>query len=264
MFDGFFRIDDKRTATVRAAIAALVIAYFAVSSARLFFGMTMPNVTSAIGPVIEVYAFAFAVLFGFPIMLVIADAFRRSHTQIVALQERADTDGLTGLFNRDAFHSRIEAYQLGKQTEGGASNDALLIIDADNFKAINDTYGHTAGDAALKMIALCIDGNCFERDLVARLGGEEFAVFLKNAGQEGAHLAAERIRQAVEANTAHFQRQSIRVTVSIGATPFPINASFEEAYRAADALLYQAKNAGRNRVEISPFMNRRPMLRAVS
>lgn len=173
------------------------------------------------------------------------------------LREMALRDGLTGLLNRAALEDIVEARVAEPQTDEG-DEDALILIDIDHFKKINDTHGHAAGDHALRTVAVSIVGNVFERDHVARVGGEEFAVLLLGAGPDGAINAAERIRTALEENKTYFEGKVIRVTVSIGGTLFPRGASFDTAFRSADFALYRAKRSGRNQCEFNGLPPVRP------
>ncbi len=161
----------------------------------------------------------------------------------------AATDSLTSCLNRGAFSEQV-GMRLSRSS-GGASRvrGALLIIDADHFKSINDTYGHDQGDEALCLIASAIRGAVRQGDLVGRLGGEEFGVFLPGACQKNAAGIAERIRRSIAAATFRPNGKDHRLTVSVGGVTFEDQLSFVDLYRIADKRLYCAKNAGRNRIE---------------
>ncbi len=168
------------------------------------------------------------------------------HAQLAAanagLSERARRDDMTGLLNRNAFLDVLEA------SRGQDARGALLIVDADHFKAINDTYGHQAGDDALLLIAQSITTSVRDGDIVARIGGEEFAVLLKRAAAGDIHAAAERIRAAVEAiRFGPAEGVATALTVSIGGTRCPPDAAVRDLMRRADVALYAAKRRGRNR-----------------
>ncbi|SEQ12968.1 diguanylate cyclase (GGDEF) domain-containing protein [Devosia sp. YR412] len=156
----------------------------------------------------------------------------------------ARTDSLTACLNRGAFTAKVTT-QLARRSRG-----ALLMIDADNFKAINDVYGHDAGDEALTIIARSIRTMLRAGDLVGRMGGEEFGVYLPDVDQMSAEAIAERIRRAV--NLAGFapEGQQRPLAVSIGGVAFDRAASFSELFRIADQRLYGAKETGRNRVMV--------------
>jgi diguanylate cyclase (GGDEF)-like protein len=162
----------------------------------------------------------------------------------------ASTDWLTDCLNRRAF-THLVSDLLSPALEGNqTSQNALLVIDADHFKTINDHYGHDRGDEALLLMAKTIKSMVREGDLVARIGGEEFGVFLRGADRETTMLVAERLRKGINATvfapegTAHALSASIGGAVVFGAT------SFTELFRMADQNLYRAKQSGRNRVEI--------------
>lgn len=167
-----------------------------------------------------------------------------------ALSELATRDGLTGLLNRREF-LRLLRDEL-ERCRRYRHACALLMLDADRFKAVNDTWGHPAGDAVLRTIAERVLNQVRPTDRVARYGGEEFAVLLPETGADGAMSVAERIRAAI-ANVpmAIAAEHAITVTASIGIAAFPAMASDEQSlFAAADAALYEAKKAGRDRVTL--------------
>lgn len=129
----------------------------------------------------------------------------------------------------------------------------MLIIDADNFKSVNDHFGHDRGDEALIAIAKAIKDMLREPDLVGRLGGEEFGVFLPGASREQAELVAERIRQNVTAARFTPNGHTHPLSVSVGGAVFEKELPFAELFRLADQQLYAAKQSGRNRVAIAPI-----------
>lgn len=163
----------------------------------------------------------------------------------------ASTDPLTNCLNRRAFTALVDGYlsKFDDSTEKGQG--ALLVLDVDHFKDVNDRYGHDCGDQALILIADTIKASVREPDLVARVGGEEFAVFLPGIDAGKAIQAAERIRLAV-ARLPHTPRgQSHPLSLSIGGVTFEPPASFRDLYRYADQRLYMAKRAGRDRIDIT-------------
>lgn len=159
------------------------------------------------------------------------------------LEQKASSDAMTGFLNREAFLSAIErAHQNG-------SRGALLMVDADHFKQVNDAYGHLTGDDALMMIASAIRGSLRETDQVGRIGGEEFCVFLKGASLKVATDIAEQLRQRVEKLVfVPSQGKRHALTVSIGGEVCRPGTAIMEAMREADRRLYAAKHGGRNRV----------------
>lgn len=161
------------------------------------------------------------------------------------VKQQADTDGLTGLYNRRYFNEKLE--ELVNQSLEDGTPLSLIMIDVDNFKRYNDTYGHPAGDQLLKTVAMVISDSVREGDIVTRYGGEEFAVILKHSGRETALQIAERIRSAV----ANISGGGIKtpVTVSLGVGNIPEHAMDRSGLvEFADQSLYYSKQSGKNRV----------------
>ncbi|CAM3735831.1 Phytochrome-like protein cph2 [Pseudomonas reidholzensis] len=185
-------------------------------------------------------------------------ALRVSQQQLLdtnlKLQRLMNSDGLTGLSNRRHFDEYLELEWRRAMRE--QQQLSLLMIDVDYFKAYNDSFGHLAGDEALRQVAGAIRGSCSRpTDLPARYGGEEFALVLPNTSPGGARLIAEKLRQTVHAlNIPHTAPGAdSRLTVSIGlATHTPsIGSHCRQLISAADKGLYLAKNNGRNQVGIA-------------
>jgi diguanylate cyclase (GGDEF)-like protein len=167
------------------------------------------------------------------------------------VRERAERDGLTGLFNRRELEQALDAERARHERYGHPL--ALLLIDVDHFKGINDRFGHDAGDAVLRTVARVILAGVREVDMAARFGGEEFAVLLPETAPEAASDVAERLRAAVERIELPWNGQGIRVHISIGVSSCPACVRDPSALvRSADAALYQAKTLGRNRVIRAP------------
>lgn len=165
-------------------------------------------------------------------------------------QEEAITDGLTEVFVHRYFHERLVEEM--KRAREQSAPLTLLMADIDNFKGVNDTFGHLAGDAVLKRIARVLREGIRGTDLVARYGGEEFAVLLVETTREPAHLVAERLRAAVEALPLAELGVDRPVTVSVGMASFPGDASDERGLiERADECLYAAKRGGKNRVVVA-------------
>ena len=163
------------------------------------------------------------------------------------LERLASTDFLTGAANRRAVMERAgaELARAGRSGHGAA----LLLLDLDHFKSINDCYGHQGGDAALKAVVDRVQSILRPSDLLGRVGGEEFMVLLPEVGEETALGVAARILEQVEAMEVPSAAGSIRVTLSIGLAAFPGDGtSLEHLFRIADQRLYEAKGQGRNRV----------------
>jgi len=169
----------------------------------------------------------------------------RAHAELAAahrkLEERSSRDDMTGMLKREHFLAALDHSR--RRTDRGA----LLIIDADHFKTINDSFGHLTGDAALLEIAAAISRSIRGGDVLGRIGGEEFGALLVGATGEEAALVAERIRREVEAISFHpLDEDKVPLTVSIGGITCAADATVSELMRAADERLYRAKNLGRN------------------
>jgi diguanylate cyclase (GGDEF)-like protein len=160
----------------------------------------------------------------------------------------AVTDPLTGLFNRRGF---IEAgTQLIARATHRRETVNVLMCDLDNFKAVNDRFGHGVGDSTLSLFAATLSSNMRAGDIVSRLGGEEFAVIISGALADGA-AAAERVRALFEAAAAEVRGCPVGATVSIGIACGAPGADIEALLARADVALYRAKERGRNRVELA-------------
>jgi diguanylate cyclase (GGDEF)-like protein len=163
-------------------------------------------------------------------------------------RQLAVRDGLTGLYNRRAFNELlVTAIANEDRREGGTLG--LLILDLDHFKTLNDTYGHPAGDAALRSAARLLGQHLRKGDQAARFGGEEFVVILPGLDETKSVQAAERLRSAIEKHRFVFEGARIPLAASFGVAVWPAQGRDPEALlSAADRSLYAAKQAGRNRV----------------
>ncbi|HCC68673.1 MAG TPA: hypothetical protein DEP99_02170 [Nitrospiraceae bacterium] len=183
-----------------------------------------------------------ALMFSFQAAVAIRKAFL--HEEILKL---ARTDGLTGLNNHRIFQEQLEVEI--KRAKRYGRPLSLLMIDIDYFKKFNDTYGHQAGDSALKGLANILLKNLRNADSAARYGGEEFAVIFPETTIEGALKTAERIRNETAWHTFNLDGKEKHLTVSIGVSIFPDDAMDRESLiKAADDAMYMAKKMGRNRV----------------
>jgi diguanylate cyclase (GGDEF)-like protein len=168
-----------------------------------------------------------------------------------ALRRLADTDPLTNLMNRRAFLAGArDALEYFKRYDRSM---AVLVIDIDHFKMVNDSYGHAAGDATIRCLGQVIESAIRGTDKAARFGGEEFVVLLREVDEIGARNLAERIRLAVEATEIACGDNVVKITVSIGAAVAnAADRDIEDTIERADRGLYMAKNTGRNRVFYMP------------
>jgi diguanylate cyclase (GGDEF)-like protein len=164
------------------------------------------------------------------------------------LQRLTRLDGLTGLYNRNTFVELTQAELARAQRQG--SSTSILLLDLDFFKRVNDTWGHPAGDAVLKNVAVVANRTVRATDLVGRLGGEEFIVLLPQTTLEAARRLAEKLRANLEQSAILWEGQRITSTASIGlaSTTASEHLDFDHLYNQADKALYMAKERGRNRV----------------
>ena len=167
---------------------------------------------------------------------------------------RALTDPLTALPNRRAFERGIAGLRPDDREA------ALLLIDLDHFKVVNDTHGHAAGDYVLQQVSMILRAHMRNRDLLSRLGGEELAVLLPDTDSAKALQIAERLRAAIETLDIHWEGQTIVITASFGVTVAMGTTPSKTLFVQADAALYGAKRAGRNRVVLSGEMLLRPSM----
>lgn len=168
----------------------------------------------------------------------------------------AARDSLTGLYNRRTF---LEAAQraMSRAHRTGESL-AMVIVDVDHFKPVNDTHGHQAGDLAMIEISSALASQMREEDLIGRIGGEEFGIMLPGLSDAGAVLVAERLRIAVRKLRFNVGETRVPLTVSIGVTQLQVGEDdLSQLMRRADQAMYSAKELGRDRVECNPASIRR-------
>lgn len=175
---------------------------------------------------------------------------------MLALQDLAWRDGLTGLVNRRALDELLDKEFLAAARHRRPLS--LLLVDIDHFKSVNDTYGHQAGDSVLREVARRVGALVREGDVAGRYGGEEFLLVLHSCSAQGAREVGERIRAGVEATPIRVEsgadRVELQVTISLGGAEVDHDASMtaEQLLGQADAALYTAKATGRNRLCIHP------------
>jgi diguanylate cyclase (GGDEF)-like protein len=177
----------------------------------------------------------------------LALARERARRDAEGFAQAAITDPVSGLFNRRYFHERLDE-ELDRARRHNTTV-ALLMIDIDNFKGINDRFGHLAGDQVIRGVGDILKRSVRKFDLCTRFGGEEFAIVMPGSGPENSAPVAERIRQRIEAFTPPgAELADLHVTASIGMALSQPNASARELIARADQALYEAKKAGKNRL----------------
>jgi diguanylate cyclase (GGDEF)-like protein len=180
------------------------------------------------------------------------------------LQEQARTDPLTGLFNRRQLWESLQREWIRARRR--KSPLAVVMIDLDHFKAVNDTYGHDAGDQVLVDVAVLLKAHVRASDMACRFGGEEFALVLPDAALDAVRRRVDGIREAIgRLEPTHREQPLGRITASIGIALFPEHAVDPESLlRASDQALYEAKSTGRDRVVISSVLPSRPKVTRLS
>ena len=239
---------------LRAALITLLSVLLTWSATALSYliNPVSPEIMEAIFWPTVIIATLVPILVSFPVSVVLqrerlklARAMKQLEAAHAELEQRARIDPLTNTLSREAFLDEMSKI-MSNQLSG-----AMLMLDIDHFKSINDTYGHHAGDEALKEIAAAIRTAVRQNDIVGRIGGEEFGIFVPDADVDQARQMAERIRSAIS-RIQFFPRPGIarRITASLGVAMRAHDAETSELFRQADRSLYEAKDAGRNCVEV--------------
>jgi diguanylate cyclase (GGDEF)-like protein/PAS domain S-box-containing protein len=233
----FFRRHDQAALAADSALVNEEWITFAVGGQRVLVETTKVPMRSASGALIGVLGIA-------------RDITERKRLE-AELLEMASTDFLTGLSNRRHFITRMEQ-ELARINRLDTLHLAVLMLDIDHFKQINDRYGHVAGDAVLKHIAAILRAELRVVDSVGRVGGEEFAILLSGTDAAGALVFAERLREKIAQTPTVQGGRPIPATASIGVTAMhTLDVSTTEVLQRADAALYRAKELGRDRVVIA-------------
>ena len=242
IFDGGKRVEQRTTLFFSVLTTVLIVL-------NEFFPLPRPGIetTPSLNRLMSVMSVMSTIGAMAAVFYLYEGSISRQHKKLDLL---AQTDGLTGIYNRRALFAMGESlFNRPQEEENGF---ALLIFDLDHFKAINDTFGHRAGDKVLQELTACLSDNIREKDFLSRYGGEEFALILHDIAPDAAAVVAEDLRTKVEELTVLWDRKPIRITTSIGLahTKFrPTN--FDDFLKNADAALYRAKEKGRNRIEVS-------------
>nr|WP_275444183.1 GGDEF domain-containing protein [Pseudoalteromonas sp. MM17-2] len=164
--------------------------------------------------------------------------------RLVSLQ-----DGLTKLPNRIAFDERMDLEL--KHFKRHQTPLCLVVIDVDHFKSINDNYGHSAGDKTLQVLATAMKKSIRSTDFIARFGGEEFVMLMPNVSINNVVRPLEKLRHTIRSIPFKFKNEQVQITVSIGVTQINADDTALSAFDRADKALYEAKNAGRDRLILS-------------
>lgn len=182
---------------------------------------------------------ATALLISAPLSWVIGQRLRDAHDRSTQLEHALDYDLLTGVHTRASFYKRVAACR--------PAACAVILVDIDHFKGFNDDHGHFAGDQALRQFAAILTSNCRRDDIVARFGGEEFVVLLREADIEAGRMVAERLALRVRQSAIFCGAQTLHLTASFGVAALTPGDEMDKALREADEALYRAKHGGRDK-----------------
>jgi len=241
--------------SVRASIG--VWAMCVVLGAALFFGAHAPIAAPRASPAEITLAWLyFSLVLGRCVFLSVYSGSMRTHLgesrrklarSLEQIQELVSYDELTKAFNRRSMMARLEQERSGAERTG--TGFAVAMLDLDHFKQVNDGFGHSAGDAALKAFVQVVHATMRETDVFCRYGGEEFLMLLTDTDLAAAATAVERVRLAVAAHDWTPVARGLALTVSAGLAGWRKGENLEPLLNRADAALYRAKRNGRNRVE---------------
>ena len=195
------------------------------------------------------------IVVSFPLALFFIGQMRKNYMLTAELQRLVDRDRLTDVATRDFFFARMQA--------APDAYGVSLMVDIDQFKAVNDRHGHLVGDQVIKDVAGILRQNTRADDIVCRFGGEEFVIFLSSQTQAQGFAIAERMRTDIAAHLIETQTGQVRVTVSIGGSLKDRMENVSRAIHDADKALYAAKNRGRNMTIFTPLDPDPPKRRAV-
>lgn len=222
---------------------AACLAVSIVANYFLFFGENVnPFRQSLIGAILV------PAILGIPLFSLLAVARRKIARLKQQLNQAMSTDSLTSTLNSVAFTTFVEDFSK-RERRGVRTGGALVVLDADGLKSINESFGYESGNEALRVIARSIRSSVRSGDLVGRISGKEFGVFLPGASLENARDVAERIRRAVSEAVFEPKGKPVTLTISGGAVLFEHPVAFDELIKAADHQLDAAKSNGHNRIE---------------
>ncbi len=257
--DSFIR-DTPRAYAIAIIILMPIIVMLYLSNLRLLSGMalaTLSMIGYALFSVVAFNFFSIAIPTFYPLLAIgMSYSLSSLYAQVLHSLERASLfkqatrDGLTNLYNIRHFNLLFEA-EFKNVAMYKSRRLTVIMSDIDNFKHINDTYGHQAGDTILREFARIIESKCRQMDIVARYGGEEFIVMLTGAGEKDAAAVAEKIRDGIENKKFKFKNVVYGTTMSLGVAEFSNDHDKEDLIARADQALYKSKQEGKNRVSIS-------------
>lgn len=240
VFTARCRAKDGRLAIMLGGVVTLV----ALGSANLFEAFDH----MVLHPFVEIIPSVWISVISAAVIVAWFEMFGRVSVERALFEHRlkriATVDTLTGIFNRRACLERGRAMVIAAKRFGRPLT--VMMIDIDHFKDVNDRHGHKAGDDVLKLFVSAVKACLRQVDVFGRLGGEEFAVLMPETAEQGAIIAAERIRKAVEKARFDLGGQTLSITASIGSITG--DEPLEMALKQADAAMYRAKQDGRNRV----------------
>lgn len=193
---------------------------------------------------------AIAALVAAPLLALVANERRKFTALRSEVSRLSSIDTLTSCLNSGVFANLIDAFR-GNSAQGGRRQGALLVVEIDDFRAINARFGHAWGDEVLKSVAGTVKASVRSGDLVGRIGGEGFGIFLPGTSRENAERVAERIRGTVSETILEPGGRKLPLSVSVGAVLFEDQLEFDDLFRKADDRLTEAKARGRNRVEFA-------------
>jgi diguanylate cyclase (GGDEF)-like protein len=177
------------------------------------------------------------------------DQIIQTRRQVDELRQSVFTDPLTGIGNRRYLEEGIHAAK--GAVDRGTSTAGLIFIDLDNFKQINDTYGHEVGDQILLMVVRTLKYNLRSTDMLGRWGGDEFIAIIRDAQELGTlQDIAKKLHTMVEKSRLDLETTRLSITVSIGAILLNADETSEDSFRRVDQLMYKSKQAGRNQITV--------------
>ncbi|WP_166253229.1 GGDEF domain-containing protein [Marinobacter salicampi] len=227
-------------------VAGFFLAFPFMLAGGVFFYLQLNALTNA-GVMIDLLNPMFCAILILMFMHVYESRRADAQARLVTL---AETDALTGMANRSSFHASLE--RVLRESQRNRRQFALVLMDIDHFKRVNDSLGHVAGDEVLRHIGRCLTERLRNTDFVGRLGGEEFGLIVREVAPRDAEGLVNELRQRIADTPAHYEGIAVELTATFGIAFWPADAEkLNELYQIADRRLYEGKSAGRNRVVAS-------------